>query len=81
MEFIKICKDRYMIKDSNNRIVDEITKLKLEKKELVLEDIKGCECQAETTQKITKINKRIKKIEKEQGNEPNTIEETTTTTE
>ena len=49
MEFIKICKDRYMVKDSNNRIVDEETKLKLEKKELALKDIKGCECQEETT--------------------------------
>lgn len=80
MEFIKISKDRYMIKDSNSRIVDEKTKLQLEKKELVLKDIKGCECQGETTKKISKINKELKKIEKE-NNEPKTIEETTELTE
>ena len=73
MEFIKICKDRYMVKDSNNRIVDEETKLKLEKKELALEDIKGCECQQETTKKISKINKKLKENE--------TIEETKPITE
>ena len=66
MEFIKICKDRYMVKDSNNRIVDEETKLKLEKKELALKDIKGCECQAETTKKTEKkvSNKSVVTSEK-----------------
>ena len=51
MEFIKLSKDRYMIKDSNNYVVSEKEKLQLEKKELVLKDIKGCECQQETTKK------------------------------
>lgn len=63
MEFIKLLKDRYMIKGSNNYIVSEKEKLQLEKKELILEDIKGCECQQETTKKISKINKKLKENE------------------
>jgi len=62
MEFIKVGKN-YMIKGSNGRIVDEKTKLQLENKELVLQDIKGCGCQGETTKKISKNKKRIKEIE------------------
>lgn len=59
MEFIKIREDRYMIKDSNNIIVSEEEKLKLEKKELVIKDIQSDECQGETTQKIQEIDKKI----------------------
>lgn len=62
MEFIKVG-DKYMIKDSNGYIVDEKEKLKLEKGELVLKDIEGCECQKETTKKISKINKRLKELD------------------
>ena len=64
MEFIKIGK-RYLIKNSNGRVVDEKTKLELENKELILKDITGCECQQETTKKISKNKKRIAEIEKE----------------
>jgi len=64
MEFLKIGK-RYLIKNSNGRIVDEKTKLELENKELVLKDITGCECQKETTKKISKNKKRIKELEKD----------------
>lgn len=64
MEFIKLGK-KYLIKNSNGRIVDEKTKLELENKELVLKDITGCECQKETTKKISKNKKRIAEIEKE----------------
>lgn len=74
MEFIKLSKDRYMIKDSNNIVVSEKEKLQLEKKELIIEDIKSNECQAKTTQKIKKINKKIE-------NEDKTIEEATKPTE
>ena len=82
MEFIKLSKDRYMIKDSNNRVVDEKTKLKLEKQELVLEDIKGCECQGETTKKIKKINKKLSELDgEENGTTTEVVEETTITTE
>lgn len=62
MEFIKLGK-KYLIKNSNGRVVDEKTKLELENKELVLKDITGCECQKETTKKIAKNKKRIKEIE------------------
>lgn len=72
MEFIKVGKN-YMIKGSNGRIVDEKTKLQLENKELVLQDIKGCGCQQETTKKISKNKKRIKEIMEEEKN--NKVEE------
>lgn len=62
MEFVKVGKN-YMIKGSNGRIVSEKEKLQLENKELVLKDIKGCDCQKETTKKISKNKKRLKEIE------------------
>lgn len=62
MEFIKVGKN-YMIKNSNGRIVSEKEKLELENKELILKDITGCECQKETTKKISKNKKRIREIE------------------
>jgi hypothetical protein len=64
MEFVKIGKN-YMIKNSPSIIVTEEEKLKLEKNELILKDIEGCNCQGETTKKIKKINKRIKEVENE----------------
>lgn len=51
-----------MIKNSPSIIVTEEEKLKLEKNELILKDIEGCNCQGETTKKINKINKKIKEI-------------------
>ena len=65
MEFVKVGKN-YLIKGSNGRIVDEKTKLQLENKELVLQDIKGCGCQGETSKKISKNKKRIKEIEEKE---------------
>lgn len=62
MEFIKLGK-KYLIKNSNGRIIDEKTKLELENKELITKDITGCECQKETTKKIAKNKKRIKELE------------------
>lgn len=61
MEFIKVGKN-YMIKGSNGYIVSEEEKIKLENKELVLKDIEGCDCQKETTKKISKNKKRLKEI-------------------
>ena len=94
MEFIKVGKN-YLIKGSNGRVVSEKEKLQLENKELIIKDIKGCECQKETTKKISKNKKRLKEIEQEEKvieieelNETaleerdgadDTIEETTTT--
>ena len=76
MEFIKTG-DKYLIKNSNGKIIDEKEKLELEKKGLVLEDITGKNCQKETTKKIRKINKKIKEIEEVEAND--TIQEATTT--
>jgi len=78
MEFIKLGK-KYLIKNSNGRIVDEKTKLELENKELIIKDITGCECQKETTKKISKNKKKIKEIEtalQDKENADGTIEET-----
>lgn len=61
MEFIKVGKN-YMIKNGNGRIITEKEKLELENKELIIEDIQSNECQAKTTQKLTKNKKRLKKI-------------------
>ena len=61
MEFVKVGKN-YMIKGSNGRIITEEEKIKLENKELVLKDIEGCECQKETTKKISKNKKRLKEL-------------------
>lgn len=60
MEFIPIGNNCYMIKGSNNLVVDENEKLKLEEKELIIKDITSNECQGETTQKITEIDKKLK---------------------
>lgn len=54
-----------MIKNSPSIIITEEEKLKLEKNELILKDIEGCNCQGETTKKISKINKKIKEIKKD----------------
>ena len=87
-EFIKVG-NRYMIKNSNGRIVSEKEKLELENKELVLEDIKSSGCQGKITKKISKNKKRIEEIEKEEieetaleekeDAEDDIIEETNTT--
>jgi len=64
MEFIKVGKN-YMIKGGNGRIVSKKEKLQLENNELVLKDIKGCECQKETTKKISKNKKKLKELEED----------------
>lgn len=63
MKFIKLKDGNYMIKDSNGIIVDEKEKLQLENRELIIKDIEGCNCQAETTKKIAKNKKRIKELD------------------
>lgn len=81
MEFVKVGKN-YMIKGSNGRIVSEKEKLQLENKELILKDIKGCDCQKETTKKISKNKKKIKELEKAALNnevQNDSIQETDTT--
>ena len=78
MEFIKLGKDKYLIKDSNSLVVSEEEKLKLEKRELIIKDIQSNECQGRTTQKIVKIDRKLKNGNK---SKTNTIEETKSATE
>ena len=86
MEFIKMG-NKYLIKNSNGRIVNEKEKLLMENNQLALKDISSCGCQKETTKKISKNKKRIKEIEeKEKATAPkkdvdadDIIEETDTT--
>lgn len=81
MEFIRVGKN-YMVKGSNGRIVSEKEKLQLENNELVLKDIKGCDCQKETTKKISKNKKKIKELETapvKEDDADDTIKETDTT--
>ena len=83
MEFIKLGK-RYIVKNSNGRIITEKEKLEIENKELIIKDIEGCGCQGETTKKIKKNKKRIKEIEQQEVALPDevldgTIEETIST--
>lgn len=61
MEFIKVG-DKYMIKGSNGFIVDEKEKAKLERDELVLEDIKA-DCAKNITPKLIKKQKEVKELE------------------
>lgn len=76
MEFIKVGKN-YMIKGSNGRIVSEKEKLQLERKELILEDLKSNDCQGKTTQKLRKNKKAAQK--KKVGSADDIIKETNTT--
>ena len=64
-QFVKLGKN-YLVKNSNGRIVSEKEKIQIENKELILKDITGCNCQKETTKKLTKNKKRLKEIEKEE---------------
>ena len=68
MEFIKLGKDKYLIKDSNSLVVSEE-----EKRELIIKDIQSNECQGRTTQKIQEIDRKLK-------NEHKTIKKTTKST-
>lgn len=62
MEFIKISEDKYRIKDSNNVVVSEEEKLKIERKELILKDITSDECQKENHKKLKKIEKKLDEL-------------------
>ena len=68
MEFIK-CGNRYLVKDSNGKIVSEEEKLKLENKELILQDLNSGGCQGETTKKIIENNKKLTALQKEADND------------
>ena len=63
MEFTRLGKN-YLIKGSNGVVVSEEEKIKLENKELILQDIKSNNCQGETTKKIKANNEKLKTINK-----------------
>ena len=64
-EFIKYG-DKYLVKNSNGKIVSEKEKIQMENNELILKDISSCNCQKETTKKLSKNKKRLKEIEQEE---------------
>lgn len=79
MEFVKVG-DKYLLKGSNSVILSEEEKLKYERNELVLNN--DCGCEVEQIKKVSKINKKINKIEKEKATKEvadDTIEETNST--
>lgn len=64
-QFVKFG-DKYIVKNSNGRIVSEKEKIQMENHELILKDITGCGCQKETTKKLSANKKRLKEIEKKE---------------
>ena len=79
MEFVKVG-DKYLLKGSNSVILSEEEKLKYERNELVLNN--DCGCEVEQIKKVSKINKKLNKIEKEKATKEvadDTIEETNST--
>lgn len=76
LEFQKLVGDRYRIIGSNNRIVSKEEKLKIEKDELVLEDLTSNDCQKKNLTKSKKIDKELTEIADDKSVTSNTIEET-----
>ena len=79
MEFVKVG-HKYLLKGSNSVILSEEEKLKYERNELVLNN--DCGCMTENIKKVSKINKKLNKIEKEKATKEvadDTIEETNST--
>lgn len=71
MEFIKMSNGLYLIKGSNNIIVDEKEKLEIERDNSIMEDFKSDGCQKENIKKRKVIEKKIEEVDG-----TNTIEET-----
>ena len=81
MELIKMG-DKYLVKDSNGRMINEKERLELENKDLVIQDITSVGCVKEITKKIASNKKKIKELEEKEvvTNEGiETIEETKST--
>lgn len=74
MELIKLGKDKYLVKNSNGKIINEKERLELENKNLIIKDFESNDCQKETTKKIKKNKKKIKALQDEVSDE--VIEET-----
>lgn len=65
MELIRLGKDKYLVKNSNGKIINEKERLELENKDLIIKDFESNDCQKETTKKIKKNKKKIAEIEKD----------------
>lgn len=75
MEFIKQKDGKYLIVNSNGKVVDEKEKLELENNELVFKDIECKTCVKDITKKISKNKKRIKELDNEDIEEAEPIKE------
>lgn len=69
MELIKLGKDKYLVKNSNGKIINEKERLELENKNLIIKDFESNDCQKETTKKIKKNKKKIKALQDEASDE------------
>ena len=69
MELIKLGKDKYLIKNSNGKIINKKERLELENKNLIIKDFESNDCQKETTKKIKKNKKKIKALQDEVSDE------------
>lgn len=81
MELIRLGKDKYLVKNSNGKIINEKERLELENKNLIIKDFESNDCQKETTKKIAKNKKKIKEQTalQDKENADGTIEETVST--
>ena len=69
MELIKLGKNKYLVKNSNGKIINEKERLELENKNLIIKDFESNGCQKETTKKIKKNKKKIKALQDEVSDE------------
>lgn len=67
IEFKELPGKRYRVVGSNNLIVSEKEKLKIEKDARVLADIKSNKCQGENTKKIKELEEEIKDLEEKEA--------------
>lgn len=61
MEFIKINENKWLVKDTNGIIVDNLEKTKLERNELILKDFTTNGCTKNIDKEIKEKNEIIKK--------------------
>lgn len=69
MELIRLGKDKYLVKNSNGKIINEKERLELENKNLIIKDFESNDCQKETTKKIKKNKNKIKALQDEVSDE------------
>lgn len=63
--FVELRGNRFRIIGSNNRIVSKEEKLKLEKQEIIIEDLTSNDCQKKNIAKIKKNDEELKNIANE----------------